>query len=263
MSIFKRINDLVRSNVNDALDKAEDPRKVLEQSILDMEGELKKVKQKLLESMTLLKQEEKRGETSRKQGAEWEAKAMAALKSGGDKSDELARAALAEKQKRDEEAQDAENGVNGQRQSTEDLKSQIKMFEDKIVEAKRKKDELIMRLNAADMKKKHAAITSGTDSSTSAVGDNNAFNTFDRMAAKIENSEAEVEARHELMGMNGPDVTAELDKTVKAQGAQDALEALKAKMQGGAATSAAVKPADPKASAIEDELAALKAKLGG
>jgi phage shock protein A len=63
MSIFKRISDVVRSNVNSALDAAEDPRKVLEQTILDMEGEHKKAKQKLLESMTLLKQVEKERES--------------------------------------------------------------------------------------------------------------------------------------------------------------------------------------------------------
>jgi phage shock protein A len=261
MSIFKRIGDLVRSNVNDALDKAEDPRKVLEQSILDMEGELKKVKQKLLESMTVQKQEEKRAENARKATVEWEAKAMAALKSGMDKSDELARAALAEKQKKEEEANEAEQGVVTQRAQNEELKRQVTMFEEKIGEAKRKKDELIARLNAADMKKKQAAIHSGTDGS--AVSDASAFNTFDRMAAKIENSEAEVEARSELMGMNAPDSAAslELDKAVKAQTAEDELAKLKAKMQGGAAAPA--KTPDAKAGAIEDELAALKAKLGG
>ena len=65
MSIFKRISNVVRSNVNSALDAAEDPRKVLEQTILDMEGEYKRAKQKLLESMTLLKQTEKQNKLTR------------------------------------------------------------------------------------------------------------------------------------------------------------------------------------------------------
>ena len=71
MSIFKRISDVVRSNVNSAIDAAEDPRKVLEQTIIDMEGEHKKAKQKLLESMTLLKQTEKQAEGYKRQGVEW------------------------------------------------------------------------------------------------------------------------------------------------------------------------------------------------
>lgn len=260
MSIFKRISDLVKSNVNDALDKAEDPRKVLEQTILDMEGDHRKAKQKLLESMTLTKQTEKQAENMRKTAVDWEQKAMAALKAG---NEELARTALGEKQKTEELAAEAEAGVAAQRQSTEDLKAQIKGLEDKIAEAKRKKDELIARLNAADMQKKQAAVVSGT--STSAVTDNAAFDTFNRMVEKIENTEAEADARRELLGDKAPEVDAELKKLTAQQTADDALNALKAKMNAGASTTpaAAAKPADPKAGAIEDELAALKAKLGG
>jgi phage shock protein A len=263
VSIFKRISDLVRSNVNDALDKAEDPRKVLEQTIIDMEGDHKKAKQKLLESMTLTKQTEKQAENYRKAAMDWEAKAMAALKSG---NEDLARQALAEKQKSDELANEAETGVAAQRQSTEDLKAQIKNLEDKIGEAKRKKDELIARLNAADMQKKQAAIRSGTSTDTNAVGDTSSFDTFNRMVEKIENSEAEAEARRELLGSKAPEVDMELKKITAQQTADDALAALKAKMTAGSTSStpaAAAKPADPKAGAIEDELAALKAKLGG
>lgn len=260
MSIFKRISDVVRSNVNSALDSAEDPRKVLEQTILDMEGEHKRAKQKLLESMTLVKTTEKQAETLRKQGNEWEQKAMAALKAG---SDDLARQALAEKGKIDALAAEAEAGVQAQKGGTEMLKEQIVALERKIGEAKSKKDELIARLNAADMKKKQAAIASGTGS---AVNDGTAFDTFDRMVAKIENSEAEVEARQELMGATaaGGAVDTELKKLTEKQSGEDALAALKAKMAASSAPPASLPPAAPAAggSAIDDELAKLKAKLG-
>ncbi|MDP2344968.1 MAG: PspA/IM30 family protein [Deltaproteobacteria bacterium] len=263
MSIFKRIQDVVRSNVNSALDSAEDPRKVLEQTILDMEGEYKKAKQKLLESMTLLKQTEKQAENYRKQGVDWEQKAMAALKAG---SDDLARSALGEKGKVDAMALEAETGVASQKNSNEQLKEQIIGLERKIGEAKSKKDELIARLNAADMMKKQAAIASGGSAATDA----SAFDTFDRMVAKIENSEAEVEARAELSGMSGaaPEVDNELRKLAAKQNGEDALAALKAKMSassGGSsgvpATTTAAPP--PGGAAIDDELAKLKAKLGG
>jgi len=261
VSIFKRLGDLVRSNVNEALDKAEDPRKVLEQTILDMEGDHKTAKQKLLESMTLLKQTEKQADNMRKTAADWEQKAMAALKAN---SEELARTALGEKQKTEELANEATAGVAAQKQSTEDLKGQIKMLEEKIGEAKRKKDELIARLNAADMTKKQAAIRAGTAPGANAVGDTNAFDTFNRMVEKIENTEAEAEARHELLGEKSPEIDMELKKITEKQTGDDALAALKAKMSAGSSPPpAAAKPADPKAGAIEDELAALKAKLGG
>lgn len=252
MSIFKRISDVVRSNVNTAIDAAEDPRKVLEQTILDMEGEHKKARQKLLEAMTLLKQQEKMTETYKKQGVEWEQKAMAALKAG---SDDLARSALGEKGKVDALAAESEAGVASQQGANEALKGQIVALERKIEEAKSKKDELIARLNAAEMKKKQAAMTGGGG----ATSDSTAFDTFDRMVAKIENSEAEVEARQELMGDKGPEIDAELAKLTKAQQGDDALAALKAKMS----TSGVPAPAAPAGSPIDDELARLKAKLGG
>jgi phage shock protein A len=256
VSIFKRISDVVRSNVNSAIDAAEDPRKVLEQTILDMEGEHKKARQKLLEAMTLLKQQEKMTETYKKQGSEWEQKAMAALKAG---NEDLARSALSEKSKVDALAIESEAGVAAQKGANEQLKGQIVALERKIEEAKSKKDELIARLNAADMKKKQASITSG-----GATSDSTAFDTFDRMVAKIETSEAEVEARQELLGSKGLEIDAELAKITSAQQGDDALAALKAKMgttTTTATTSAASTPAPP--SPIDDELAKLKARLGG
>jgi phage shock protein A len=257
VSIFKRISDVVRSNVNSALDAAEDPRKVLEQTILDMEGEHKKARQKLLESMTLLKQTEKQAETLRKQAVDWETKAMAALKAG---NEDLARSALSEKQKTDALAAEAEAGVAAQQGSNEQLKQQISALEQKIKEAKSKKDELIARLNAADMKKKQATIASGGGGS--AVNDATAFDTFDRMVAKIENSEAEVEARQELMG-SAPEVDTQLKKITEEQSGNDALAALKAKMAATGAPPPAAAAAPATASGIDDELAKLKAKLGG
>ena len=258
MSIFKRISDVVRSNVNSAIDAAEDPRKVLEQTIIDMEGEHKKAKQRLLETMTLLKQHEKMTENYKKQGTEWEQKAMAALKAG---SDDLARTALGEKQKFDTLAIEAETVAISQKAGNEQLKEQIISLERKIDEAKSKKDELIARLNAADMKKKQAAIAGG---SGAAVGDGTAFDTFDRMVNKIENTEAEVEARRELAGdAASPEFDAELNKLTKAQAGEDALAALKAKMSASSSAPAAA-PASAAPTAgnpVEDELAKLKAKL--
>ena len=166
-------------------------------------------------------------------------------------------------------ALEAETGVAAQKGQSENLKGQVTMLEQKIEEAKRKKDELIARLNAAEMTKKRAGL--GGSGNGNAVSDATAFDTFDRMVGKIENSEAEVEARRELQGMSGmgttSEATFELDKKLKEAHAEDALAALKAKMSAAATPAAApASPppaADPKASAIEDELAALKKKLGG
>lgn len=266
MSLLKRISDLVRSNVNDILDKAEDPRKILEQTILDMEGEHKKAKKMLLETLTLLKQSEKQAENYKRQSEEWEQKAMAALKSG---HEDLARQALSEKQKVDDLLAEAQQGVEQQTAYTNELKRQLGELERKIDEAKKKRDELIARLSAAEMKKKQAQARTGEGAGKDWVRDTSAFDTFERMVEKIENAEAEVEARRELLGNRAPEVEAEINKHFEEQNVDAALEALKAKMasqQGGAPaprSDGAAKAGDEKAAAIEAELAALRAKLEG
>jgi phage shock protein A len=260
MSLFKRIGNLVRSNVNDMLDKAEDPKKILDQTIIDMQEEHKKAKKALLETMTLLKQAEKQTETYRKQSVEWEQKAMIALK-GGD--DNLARHALTEKQNHEDLANESEAGTTTHRAHVEELKVSLTTLEEKIEDAKKKRDELVARLNAAEMKKKQADIHAGGTAKDS-VGDSSAFDTFERMVGKIENQEAEVEARAELAGSKTAELDYELKKKLDAQNADDALAALKAKMAGGGATTSAPASApvpDAKATAIEDELAKLRAKL--
>jgi phage shock protein A len=121
------------------------------------------------------------------------------------------------------------------------------------------------------MKKKQAAIKSGEVPGKDYIGESSAFDTFDRMVGKIEQSEAELEARKELASVDAVDasVDAELSKLTAASTADDALEALKAKMEAESGTPApAAKPAEPaadddKGSAIDDELAALRAKLEG
>lgn len=264
MSLLKRMADLIRSNVNDALDKAEDPKKILEQTLLDMEGEHKKAKKMLLETLTLLKQSERQAEAYAKQSGEWESKAMAALKAG---NEDLARQALQEKTRIDELRAEAEHGTAQQKAYTDELKKSLVQLEQKVGEAKKKRDELVARLSAAELKKKQADMRNGNMPGKDYVNDGSAFDTFDRMASRIENDEAEVEARRELMGDAGTEVDLELNKQLEAQNADAALEALKAKMVGTgvAAVPPPAEPApdDPQAKAIEDELAALRKKLDG
>lgn len=264
MSVLKRLSNLIRSNVNDALDKAEDPKKILDQTILDMQKEHQKAKKMLLETVTLQKQAERQAKDYRKSANDWESKAMSALKGG---NEDLARQALEEKQKYDELATEAEAGLSQQLAYTDELKKNLSMLEAKIEEAKKRRDELVARLNAAELKKKQAAIRGGDSPVGNAINDNSAFDTFERMTAKIENQEAELEARSEIMGssIKEAQLEAKFAEEVGDSSADAALEALKAKMAGNEAAAAtpasSAPPSEAKASAIEDELAALRKKL--
>jgi phage shock protein A len=272
MSLLKRMTDLVRSNVNDLLDKAEDPKKILEQAILDMQNEHKKAKKMLIDTMTLLKKTEKDAERARQSGKDWEGKAMAALKGG---NEELARRALEEKQKQDEIAEEMDQNLVQQRAYTNELKTSIKQLESKIEEAKKKRDELLRRMQAAEAQKKQAEAMSGEGPKKKDwVNDSNAFDTFDRMVGKIENNEAEVDAMRELSGLDKADELAELEKLGAGSSTDAALAELKAKMaadsgQAPAPSAPAAESTgegaeeDPKTQAIDDELAALRAKLEG
>ncbi len=254
MGLLKRITTLIRSNVNDMIDQAENPRKIIEQTIADMQAEEKKVKENLVQVMALLKRSETEFQKNRQKAQEWEDKAMQAVKGN---NDDLARKALEEKQKADDMAEENKTAIAQQNVYVEELKKGMAALAEKVEEAKRKKVELIARLNAAETKQR----TQGADTKTKDhLADNSAFDTFDRMSAKIETTEAESSA---MMDIVGDEARAEqLDAEVKAafeeQESDDALEALKRKMSNPDAN---VNESAPSSDPIEDEIAKMRAAL--
>ena len=101
MSIFTRLSDLLKANINDLIDRAEDPEKMVKQIILDMQKELNKSTQALGKAVASEKMVEKQYNNAVATSANWEAKAKTALASG---DQELAKKALSYKVKADEEA---------------------------------------------------------------------------------------------------------------------------------------------------------------
>ena len=222
MGIFSRIGTLFKSNINDAISKAEDPEKMLNQVVLDMQNQLVEAKKQVAVSIADQKRLEKQRDEQADLGQEWERKAMLAVRA----SDEnLAREAL--KRKAEHEGQHAEFGKQAQLQkdAVDKLKDQLRMLNDKIEEAKRKKNILIAR-------QKRAEAQQTIQSTMSGLSDTGAFDTFERMSQKVEQIEAEAEAHTEL----GQELTGDsLQQKFKAleagsSGTDDALAELKAKM---------------------------------
>jgi phage shock protein A len=239
MGIFSRIGTLFKSNVNDIISKAEDPEKMLNQVVLDMQNQLVEAKKQVAVSIADQKRLEKQRDEQADLAQEWERKAMLAVRAG---DENLAREAL--KRKAEHDGQFAEFGKQAQLQkdAVDKLKDQLRTLNDKIEEAKRKKNILIARQKRAEAQKTIQDTMSG-------ISDTGAFDTFERMSQKVDRIEAEAAASAELGSELSGDTLQEKFKALESGGAGSdmALAELKAKM--GLAPPPAAKAALPAASA--------------
>jgi phage shock protein A len=188
MGLFDRFKRLFKSNINDLISKAEDPEKMLNQLILDMNQQMVQAKNSVASSIADEKKLERQFNDYVMQGQEWERKATLALKQN---REDLAREALVRKQELDGLALQFKTQLDGQHGSVEKLKASLKQLQQKIEEAQRKKNLLVARAKRAEAQKK-IQTTLGSMSDTSA------FEAFDRMAAKVDQIEAEADAVKEL-----------------------------------------------------------------
>ena len=221
MGIFSRLAQLIKSNLNDLISHSEDPEKMLNQLVLEMNSQLNEAKKQVASSIADEKRLAKQLEQEQAKAGEWEQRAMMALKNG---NEELAKEALARKREHDGIAVQYQEQWTKQKTAVENLKRTLRALNDKIEEAKRKKNVLIAR-------KKRAEAQRAIQETMSGLKDTSAFETFDRMAEKIDRLEAEAEAGAELAEEYTGDVLAskfaQLEKT---HGTDDDLIALKRKM---------------------------------
>ncbi len=221
MGIFSRLATLIKSNLNDLISKSEDPEKMLNQIVLDMNTQLVEAKKQVASSIADEKRLAKQYEQEAANAAEWERRAMMALRAG---NEELAKEALARKKEHDQLSTTFKEQWQKQKQSVESLKRALCMFNDKIEEAKRKKNVLLAR-------KKRAEAQKAIQETMHGLKDASAFETFDRMATKIDQMEAEAEAQADLQEEYTGDVLASKFQSLeRGAGAEDDLLALKRKM---------------------------------
>src|SRR5258708_14738153 len=184
MGIFSRLAQLIKSNLNDLISRSEDPEKMLNQVVLEMSNQLVEAKKQVAASIADEKRLAKQLEQEQANAQEWERKAMMALRAG---NEGLAKEALARKREHDELAASYKDQWTKQSTAVEQLKKALRLLNDKIEEAKRKKNVLISR-------KKRAEAQRAIQDTMSGLRDQSAFETFDRMAAKVDQIEAEPEA---------------------------------------------------------------------
>src|SRR5688572_4583055 len=188
MGIFARLATLIKSNLNDLISRSEDPEKMLNQVVLDMQNQLVEAKKQVAVSIADEKRLAKQAEQEAANAAEWERRAMLAIKAG---DDNLAKEALQRKKEHDTLAATLKDQWSKQKHAVESLKSALRMLNAKIEEAKRKKNVLIARKKRAEAQKAIQETMSGLNNAS-------AFETFDRMSQKIDQIEAEAEASTEI-----------------------------------------------------------------
>lgn len=221
MGFLSRLATLIKSNLNDLISKSEDPEKMLNQVIVDMNQQLIEAKKQVAVAIADEKRLQKQLDAEAKKSQEWERKAMLAVRSG---DDELAKEALLRKREHDAIVVQYQEQWERQKTLTEQLKTALKALSNKIGEAQRKKNVLIARKRRAEAMKSIQETMSG-------LSDASAFETFDRMAEQIDQMEAEAEAGAVVAERYTGDVLkhrfSELEATA---GADEDLEALKRKM---------------------------------
>jgi phage shock protein A len=222
MGIFSRLGTLIKSNINDLITKAEDPEKMLTQVLMEMQQQLVEAKKAVAIAIADEKKLQKQYTAETDKSKEWERKAMVAVRAG---DDNLARQALSRKQEHETIATQFQQQWVSQKQAVEKLKDALRMLNNKIEEAKRKKNILIARKKRAEAQQQIANTMQG-------LGDTSAFDTFDRMAERIQLMEAEAEAGAELAGeLSGDTLESKFLQLEQSPGAEDdALAELKQKM---------------------------------
>jgi phage shock protein A len=223
MGIFDRFKTVVKSNINDLISKAENPEKMLNQLVFDMNSQLVEAKKQVAAAIADEKRLERQLLENKAKAEDWERKAMLAVKAG---KDDLAKEALLRKQEYESYTQGFQGEWEKQRQAVEQLKGTLRQLQMKIEEATRKKNLLVARAKRAEAQKR-------IQNTLGQLSDTSAFSTFDRMAAKVDQLEAEADAMGEIADMTGQDTSLENQfKQLESSGASAdlLLEELKTKM---------------------------------
>jgi phage shock protein A len=188
MGLFDRLSQLLRSNINDLISRAEDPEKMLNQILVDMRGQLVKAKQQVASAIADEKRLRDQADAEYRQAEEWERRAVLAVQEG---RDDLAKQALVRQSEHVQHAQQLEATWESHRLETEKLKNSLRDLNDKIEEAKRKKNLLVARQRRAQAQKR---ITE----TMSSLSEKSAFEAFARMEERIEQNERLLKATTEI-----------------------------------------------------------------
>ena len=217
MGIFSRFTDIINSNINNLLDKAEDPAKMVRLIIQEMEDTLVEVRSSSAKTLAEKKELARQVTRLEKDAQQWQEKAELALSKD---RDDLARAALMEKKKSSESAQALLEELAHTDDHISKLQDEISQLQDKLTDAKSRQKAILIREKSASSRLKVKENIHSTRV-------NDALSRFDHYERKIDGIEAEVES-YDLGSKSLADEIAELESDEKVD---DELAQLKAKIK--------------------------------
>jgi len=222
-NIFVRISDVINANINDMIDKVEDPERMIKQIIREMEENIRDAKESVINAIASEKQLKRELDHHRNEIDKWQAKAEKALRA--DRED-LAREALGRKSEHERITGDLDGSWTKARETGDRLKEQLRAMENKLAEVRRKQGTLVARKRSADARKAldntHSKINRGLEIET----------RFGRMEKRVFDAEAEAEAIAEINDDSGG-LDREIEDLEKEDHIESDLEKLKKKIGQG------------------------------
>lgn len=253
MGLFDRIGRVVRANLNDVVSKAEDPEKILEQAILDMQEDLVQLRQAVAKAIAAQKRTEQQYNKNQTDANSWQQRAQLALSKG---DEGLAREALQRRKGSSDTAAQLKQQLDIQVNQVQTLKRNLIALESKISEAKTKKDMLKARVQAAKANEQLQSAVSSMNTGSSMAA-------FERMEDKVLEMEARSQASFEL---GGADLESQFAALESGSDVDAELAAMKAQLSGAAPDQGALPPSDtpkanPTAAPVDAELEELRRQM--
>jgi len=264
MNLFDRAARVAKSNLNNVLKGMEDPEKIMNQAVEDMQKDLVKIRQSYAEVTATQRRLLKQKEQADAMGEDWYNRAQLALKAG---NEELAREALNRRQQQTDQSDVLKDQIDSQGDAIDKLYEGMQALESKILEAKSKKEQLAARARTAKSTQQVNDMLGGLTGGTS-------MDAFERMTEKVESLEAAAEVSAEMSstaGMALPGSSeADMEKQFKMLEAGNSVDAELAKMKGllggssddESSSSGGGGSATGKSDPLDDEIARMKKDAG-
>jgi len=230
MNLFDRFSRVAKSNLNNVLKTLEDPEKIMNQAVEDMQTDLVKIRQSYAEVTASQRRFVKQKEAADAMGDDWYKRAQLALENG---NDDLAREALTRRQQQIDAATALQDQIDVQNASIDKLYEGMQVLESKIMESRAKKEQMVARARTAASTQKVNDMLGGVTGKTS-------MDAFNRMEEKVEALEAAAEVSAEMGSMGGMALPGYSEGSIEKQFKL---------MESG--------------SAVDDELSQMKKLLGG